>query len=149
MEYSCAGRISSFNDQEISNCLLAFAKMEHVDVSLLQACIPQKPRYQCTPACIQKAPDDCSLYHNAQSHHTKHCRWVSRCDIAEGSAWHVQAFEKDITQPHRVSEFTSQALSNMAWSFATLRWYPEQVLEIISGELHRRIDNLYPQVLYL
>jgi hypothetical protein len=29
-------RIASFNDQEISNSLLAFAKMEHVDVSLLR-----------------------------------------------------------------------------------------------------------------
>ena len=31
-------RIDSFNDQEISNSLLAFAKMEHVDVSLLRVC---------------------------------------------------------------------------------------------------------------
>ena len=34
-------RISSFNDQEISNCLLAFAKMEHVDVNVLRVCNPQ------------------------------------------------------------------------------------------------------------
>ena len=32
----CTGRVQSFNHQEISNCLLSFAKMEHVDVSLLQ-----------------------------------------------------------------------------------------------------------------
>jgi hypothetical protein len=31
-----AGRIHLFNDQEISNSLLAFAKLEHVDVALLQ-----------------------------------------------------------------------------------------------------------------
>ncbi len=31
-------RIHSFNDQEISNCLLAFAKMEHVDVNVLRVC---------------------------------------------------------------------------------------------------------------
>ena len=58
----------------------------------------------------------------------------------------MQAFEQDITRPQRVREFTSQALSNMAWSFATLRWYPEKVLEAISGELLRRAHFLSVQV---
>ena len=57
-----------------------------------------------------------------------------------------QAFEQDITRPQRLREFTSQALSNMAWSFATLRWYPETVLGAISTELHRRTDYLSVQV---
>ncbi len=55
-------------------------------------------------------------------------------------------FEEDIARPERVRDFTSQALSNMAWSFATLRWYPEKVLEAISAELHRRNNKLTVQV---
>ncbi|KAK9908644.1 hypothetical protein WJX75_000861 [Coccomyxa subellipsoidea] len=57
----------------------------------------------------------------------------------------LRAFEQDITRPQRLREFTSQALSNMAWSFATLRWYPETVLGAISTELHRRTDYLSVQ----
>ena len=35
-----AERIRVFNSQEITNTLLAFARMEHVDMQLLQVCIP-------------------------------------------------------------------------------------------------------------
>lgn len=57
-----------------------------------------------------------------------------------------QVFEEDIRRPQRVRDFTSQALSNMVWSFATLRWYPEKVLEAISAELLRRMPYLSVQV---
>ena len=59
---------------------------------------------------------------------------------------YVQVFEEDIARPQRVRDFTSQALSNMVWSFATLRWYPEKVLEAVSAELHRRNNRLTVQV---
>ena len=34
----CAGRADEYNEQEISNVLLAFGKLEHVDMDVLKVC---------------------------------------------------------------------------------------------------------------
>lgn len=66
------------------------------------------------------------------------------CKI-EASGLLVQVLEEDIVRPQRLQHFTSQALANILWSFATLRWYPIRVLESISSELNSRLATLNVQ----
>lgn len=57
----------------------------------------------------------------------------------------AQVFERDIVRPQRLHRFASQALANIVWSFATLRWYPHAVLEAVTLELHNRLPILTMQ----
>ena len=57
----------------------------------------------------------------------------------------VQAFEEDVVRPERIASFTTQALSNVAWAFAALRYYPAGALAAVIRELHERMDQLSEQ----
>ena len=56
-----------------------------------------------------------------------------------------QAFEEDVVRPERIASFTTQALSNVAWAFAALRYYPAGALPAVIRELHARMDQLSEQ----
>ncbi|KAK9846558.1 hypothetical protein WJX81_006537 [Elliptochloris bilobata] len=43
----------------------------------------------------------------------------------------MEAFEREVSRPDRLRRFTSQALSNILWSFATLRYYPTRAIDAL------------------
>ena len=58
----------------------------------------------------------------------------------------MQVLANNIVDAGRVPAFTAQGLTNVLWSFATLRYYPHKVLVAICEELHRRIHTINAQV---
>lgn len=47
----------------------------------------------------------------------------------------TQAFLREASLPRRISSFVPQALSNMLWSFATMRYMPEGLIDELSAEI--------------
>ena len=50
-----------------------------------------------------------------------------------------------MVRPERIASFTTQALSNVAWAFAALRYYPAGALPAVIRELHARMEQLSEQ----
>ena len=57
-----------------------------------------------------------------------------------------QAYEADVVRRERLSDFTAQALANILWAFAALRYYPGAMLPHIAAELHARLPILIEPV---
>ena len=56
-----------------------------------------------------------------------------------------QAVEAEIVTPGRLSRFTTQALANSLWAYATLRFYPTRFLEASLLEVGPAPRALGPQ----
>lgn len=56
-----------------------------------------------------------------------------------------QACEESIINGNRTPRLTSQGLTNILWGYATLRYYPDRVLQAVTRELHHRMDTLGQQ----
>lgn len=46
-----------------------------------------------------------------------------------------QAVEAEMVTPGRLARFSTQALANSLWAFATLRFYPSRFLQVSLGEV--------------
>ncbi|CAL8461792.1 g1323 [Coccomyxa elongata] len=159
--------MNAFVPQAISNMVWGFAVLEYSNIPFMLAVAEhfvEDLSYYATQAvsnilwgCAVLNFYDQDMFNAAALEiqhriHSFNDQEISNCLLAFAKMEHVdvnvlRVFEEDIARPERVRDFTSQALSNMAWSFATLRWYPEKVLEAISGELHRRNNKLTVQEL--
>ena len=53
----------------------------------------------------------------------------------------------EVVQIERLKEFTSQALANTLWAFATLRWYPARLLPSITEAIGSLVDTMTAQEL--
>jgi hypothetical protein len=58
----------------------------------------------------------------------------------------VQAYEADVVRRERLPDFTAQALANILWAFAALRYYPAAMLPRVAAELHARLPALVEPV---
>ena len=58
----------------------------------------------------------------------------------------MQTLEEDILASERVPRMTSQGLTNVLWSYATLRYSPRDLLVVIAQELYERLPMLQVQV---
>jgi hypothetical protein len=61
----------------------------------------------------------------------------------------MQAYERTVAKPERMRSMTHQGLTNILWSFATLRWYSQDVLDAIAKEFYNRLDLILVQVSHL
>ncbi len=75
------------------------------------------------------------------------CTHVPVPRITVSDVWQhcVQACEETIINGNRTPKLTSQGLTNILWGYATLRYYPDKVLQAVTRELHRRMDSLGQQ----
>ena len=58
----------------------------------------------------------------------------------------MQILEEEIIASERVPKMTSQGLTNVLWSYATLRYFPRELLVAIAQELYERLPTLHVQV---